>query len=172
MGNVLYSVFTLKSVEFFLFKGGYFSSHWWSKTKQMMIPLDWLNLLFPQTIVPLNSSPVICKHVPFQATSLQNDEVRRSEWRSWFINLMCCFLTPTFPWPRYLSTAIFSVTYCVDVTVSIVHVSKDTSVGATPHFMLLVFKMINKHEANQDHRPLFRHTVVSLTSSPVNCKHA
>jgi len=59
-------------------------------------------LLFPNISLPLTSLPVNCKHSPFQAPSLPNDQVRRSEWRSWLINLMCCFLTSHFPWPLFL----------------------------------------------------------------------
>ena len=39
------------------------------------------------------------KHVPFQATSLQNDGVRRSKWRSRSIYFICGLWTPHFPWP-------------------------------------------------------------------------
>ena len=45
-------------------------------------------MLFSNTQLPLTSSPVNCKHAPFQATSLQNDGVRRSKWRSGFISLI------------------------------------------------------------------------------------
>ena len=36
-------------------------------------------LLFPNISLPLTSLPVNCKHSPFQAPSLPNDQVRRSE---------------------------------------------------------------------------------------------
>ena len=62
-------------------------------------PCQKIYLLFPNISLPLTSLPVNCKHSPFQAPSLPNDQVRRSESRSWLINLMCCFLTPHFPWP-------------------------------------------------------------------------
>jgi len=40
------------------------------KTEQIQVLLDMLNLLFSNTLLPLTSSPVTCKHVPLHATSL------------------------------------------------------------------------------------------------------
>ena len=56
-------------------------------------------LLFPNISLPFTSLPVNCKHSPFQASSLPNDEVRRSESRSWLINLLSCLWTPHFSLP-------------------------------------------------------------------------
>ena len=69
-------------------------------------------LLFPNISLPLTSLPVNCKLSPFQALSLPNDQVRRSEWRSWLINLMCCLWTPHFAWPVNCQRQFWSVMYC------------------------------------------------------------
>ena len=56
-------------------------------------------LLFPNISLHLTSLPVNCKHAPFQAPSLPNDQVRRSKSRSWLINLLSCLWTPHFSLP-------------------------------------------------------------------------
>jgi len=46
------------------------SSKWRMKTEQIQVLLNMLNLLFSNTLLPLTSLPVTCKHVPLHATSL------------------------------------------------------------------------------------------------------
>jgi len=46
------------------------SSKWRMRTEQIQVLLNMLNFLFSNTLLPLTSLPVTCKHVPLHATSL------------------------------------------------------------------------------------------------------